>query len=115
MSWLAALSRHSVWRAKVCVSLEMPLSCNLGSFSGQGTVLAHLTSVALRAPGASSPVANCRSPSMQMAVWTLITLALHLQVAMRFNDDVAQVRIGFVVPLQLQRLVEKADVWPPPF
>ena len=50
---------------------------------------------------------------MWMAVWTLITLPLHLQVAMRFDYDVAQVGIGFVVPLQLQRLVENADVWPP--
>ena len=47
-----------------------------------------------------------------MAVWTLIALPLHLQVALWTDGNAAQVSIGFVVPLQLQTLVKEADVWP---
>ena len=47
---------------------------------------------------------------MRVAIW-IITLLRHFLMALRFDDHIAEMSIGSMVPLPLQCWAEEADVW----
>ena len=84
---LIAVCHHAVRCTIIC--FVVPLSCNQGSPGKQGVVLAHFAAAALRTTIASGPLSYCRFPSVQLAIWALITYPPDLPVAVWFDVNAA--------------------------
>ena len=84
---LMALCHHAVRCTSIC--FVVPLSCNQGSPGKQRVVLAHSAAAALRTSIAFGPLSHCRFPSVQVAVWALITYPPDLPVTVWFDVNVA--------------------------
>ncbi len=108
MSWLIALCHHTVRCAIIC--LIVPLCRHQRSLGSQRVVLAHFAAAALRTTTASGSVIYRRFPSVQVAIWALITYPPHLLGVVRLDVNGAQVSIGSMVPLLLKSWIKAADI-----
>ena len=109
VSFCIAVGCEILWPGKVLGGV--PLCCNHWSLCWQRVVLAHFVPTAEWAALAPIPILHCGKPDMRVAIWTLTTSPLSLLVAEWFDDDVAQVSIGSMVPLLLKLRTQLADVW----
>ena len=102
--------RHHAVRSAIVI-LIVPLSCHRGVFGSQGVVPTHFAAAALRASIAICPARNYGCPAVQVAIWALVTYPVDLCIAIWFDDNVAQICIGSMVPLLLQMWIKTANVW----
>ena len=109
MSRLIALGKYHSCAATILGSI--PISCNVRSHGGKGVMLAKFAASALWASCASTSVYYACLPLMQMPIGTLSTLPPDYFITELWDDYIAQVQVGCMIPLLLKRLVQGRDVW----